>query len=319
MEYKDYYNILGVSKSADQKEIKKAFRRLARQYHPDVNPNDKRAEEKFKEINEAYEVLGDPEKRAKYDQLGASYQQWQRMGGQPGGFDWTQWAAGAPGGVRVEYRDFDDLFGERGAGGGIFSDFFNMIFGGMGGQAQERRSSRQPFRVRGRDVEQVVKITLEEAYTGARRALQMDGRRLEVKIPQGARTGTRVRFGGQGEAGRGGGEAGDLYLIVEVQPHPTFERQGDDLHVTVPVDVTTAVLGGEVSVPTLTGEVSLKIPAGTSSGRKIRLQGKGMPVLNRPGQYGDLYAHIEINVPRHLSARERELYEELARLRKSRA
>ncbi len=321
MEYKDYYKILGVDKNASQKDIKKAFRKLARDYHPDVNPGDKRAEEKFKEINEAHEVLSDPEKRARYDQLGANYSVWQQMGGQPGGFNWSEWAAGArgaPGNVRVEYRNLDDLFGDQDVGGGnVFSDFFNTIFGGMGSRASESR--RRPFRAQhGRDLEQPITITLEEAYHGATRTLQVSGRRLEVKIPKGAKTGTRVRLSGFGETGQGGGRAGDLYLVVEVRPHEVYERDGDDLHMTLPVDLFTAVLGGEAPVQTLSGEVMLKVAPGTSSGQKIRLQGKGMPRLNQPGQYGDLYARVEVRVPRHLSARERELFEELARLRKGR-
>ena len=319
MEYKDYYQILGVDRKADPKDIKKAFRRLAREYHPDVRPGDKQAEDRFKEINEAYEVLSDPQKRAKYDQLGASYRDWQRMGGQPGGFDWTQWAAGgmagAPGGVRVEYRDIGDLFGDQGfEGSGIFSDFFNTIFGGMGARpAEGRRTARQARSVRGRDMEQPVSITLEEAYAGTTRTFQIDGRRLEVKIPKGAKTGTRVRVSGQGERGQGGGATGDLYLRIQVEPHKTFVREGDDLHMTLPVDLYTAVLGGQVTVNTLGGEVSLRIPPGTSSGQRIRLQGRGMPRLNKPGEHGDLFVRIEIKVPRKLSARQRELFEELAR------
>jgi curved DNA-binding protein len=311
MEYKDYYKILGVERNAAEKEIKRAYRQLARKYHPDVNPGDRKAEERFKEINEAYEVLSDAEKRRKYDELGANYQRWQRAGGRPGDFDWSQWMGGAPGGrVHVEYGDLNDLFG--GAGG--FSDFFQSIFGGMGAR------SSGPFQqgygsARGQDVEQPVQITLEEAFGGTKRLLQSRGRRLEVKIPPGVRTGSRVRVAGEGGPGRGGGAAGDLYLVIEVLPNPRFRVDGDDLRVRVPVDVYTAVLGGEVPVPTLKGQVMLKIPPETQSGKVFRLRGQGMPRLGASDTRGDLYAEVEIQLPQRLSDRERELFRQLAELR----
>jgi len=264
MEYKDYYRILGVDRNATEKEIKQAYRRLARKYHPDVNPGDKEAEERFKEINEAYEVLSDPEKRRKYDQLGASWQQWQRMGGNPRDFDWSQWFSREwPGGrVHVEYGDLGDLFGE-----GIFSDFFRAIFGDVGTRPRARWWEARPRYARGQDYEQPVEISLEEAFRGTKRVLEKDGRRLEVTIPPGVKTGSRVRIAGQGGPGIGGGRPGDLYLKVTVLPHPIFKRQGDDLHCEVPVDLYTAVLGGEVRVPTLEGDVMLKIPPGTQGCR----------------------------------------------------
>ena len=313
MEYKDYYKILGVSKDADEKEIKRAFRRLARQYHPDVNPGDPQAEERFKEINEAYEVLSDPEKRRKYDQLGAEWQRWQQAGGRPGDFDWSQWVSTAPGGQRVYVRygtpeDLQDLFGE----GSPFSDFFSQIFGGMGAAPGGFEYRVRPQR--GQDYEQEVEISLREAYQGTTRILQKDGRRLEVKIPPGARTGTRVRIAGEGGPGAAGGEAGDLYLRVRVRPDPQFERRGDDLYVTVPVDLYTAILGGKVRVPTLNGAVMLTIPPGTQNGRVFRLRGKGMPRLRQPEQHGDLYAKVDVRLPTHLTPRQRELFEELRRI-----
>ncbi len=317
MEYKDYYKILGVDRNADERTIKKAYRRLARKYHPDVNPGDKEAEEKFKEINEAYEVLSDPEKRAKYDRLSENYRRWQQMGGQPGGFDWAQWFAQAgqqPGGgaTYVEFGDLDDMFG---AGGG-FSDFFRAIFGGLGGMRDRTyRSRRRADQIRGRDYEQQVDITLEEAYHGTQRILTKNGRRLTVKIPKGAKTGTRIRLSGEGEPGYGGGRPGDLYLVINVQPHPIFERRGDDLYRDLKIDLYTAVLGGEVDVPTLDGKVRLKIPPGTQSGRKFRLRGKGMPKLKQPDQHGDLYVRVLVQVPTDLTPQERELFEQLARLR----
>ncbi|MGC9333791.1 MAG: DnaJ C-terminal domain-containing protein [Anaerolineae bacterium] len=313
MEYKDYYEILGVDKNASDKEIKKAFRKLARQHHPDVNPGDPKAEERFKEINEAYEVLSDSDKRGKYDRLGADWQRWQHSG-TPGDFDWGRWTAGRPGGERVHVRygtpeDLHDIFGDSSP----FSDFFSQIFGGMGG-ARAPGTGGYQYQVqpqRGQDYEQAVEITLQEAYHGTTRMLQKDGQRLEVQIPAGARTGTRVRISGEGGTGAAGGPSGDLYLRVTVMPDPRFERRADDLHTTVHADLYTMVLGGEVSVPTMTGRVALTIPAGTQNGRTFRLRGKGMPRLRNPEQHGDLYAKVEVQLPTRLTARQRELFEEL--------
>jgi curved DNA-binding protein len=316
MEYQDYYKTLGVEKNATGAQIKKAYRKLARELHPDMNPGNKRAEERFKQINEAYEVLSDPERRKKYDQLGASYQQYQRMGGDPRGFDWSQWAGGfggQPGGnVRVEYGDLGDLFG-----GGDFSDFFTSIFGGAGaGQDVFRRASRSASSqgVRGRDSEQEVEITLEEAFSGTSRILSRDGQRIEVKIPAGASTGTKVRLKGQGTSGIGG-PAGDLYLVVKVLPHDTFEREGDNLRCKLSVDLYTAVLGGEVIVHAPGGDIKLKIPPETQSGRTIRLAGQGMPHLRDAKTRGDLLVQVQVLIPQKLMERERELFRELAKLR----
>jgi curved DNA-binding protein len=310
MEYKDYYKTLGVDKKASQKEIKKAYRRLARKYHPDVNPGDQGAEARFKEINEAQEVLSDPEKRKKYDELGANWQQWQRMGRDPRGFDWSQWATGRQSGggrVHVEYADLGDLFGE----GGGFSDFFRNIFGGMGGgpYSQRRRSSR------GQDFEHSVDITLEEAHAGTKRVLQMDSQRIEVTIPPGVDTGSRVRISGKGGQGLGGGPSGDLFLRIAVLPHRTFERKGDDLYCEVPIDLYTAILGGEVPVQTLTGQVMLKVPPETQSGRRFRLRGLGMPRLKDSKKTGDLYAEAKVVLPQRLTNQEKDLFTQLASLR----
>ncbi len=318
MEFKDYYKILGLEPDATAEEIKRAYRKLALQYHPDRNPGDKAAEEKFKEINEAYQVLSDPEKRAKYDQMRQQYERWQRMGGAPGGFDWSQFAGAGPGGVRVEFRDLDDLLG--GVGG--FSDFFRTLFGfgGAGGPAYDVGPTAQQATRRGRArtsepprYEHPITISLHEAYHGTTRHLEVNGRRLEVKIPPGARTGTKVRL--RRALPLENGDFADLYLVVQVAPDPRFERQGDDLYTEVPVDLYTAVLGGEVKVPTLTGEVYLKIPPGTQCGQTFRLRGRGMPKLRNPQQHGDLYVRAKVQVPKNLSARERELFQELARLR----
>jgi curved DNA-binding protein len=324
MEYKDYYDILGVDRSASERDIKQAFRRLARRWHPDVNPDDKEAEEKFKEINEAYEVLSDPDKRAKYDRLGHSWKQWQRGGGDPGQYDWSQWFTGAPGGARVKWSgDLGDLFG--GSGAGAFSDFFNALFGGMGGgrvrTAEDifgRAAGVGGYQAasRGRDAEANVTITLEEALNGTSRVLERGGRRIRVTIPPGVRTGSKVRIAGEGYAGSGAGaSSGHLYLNVTVQPHAVFEREGDDLRCNVNVDLYTAVLGGQVRVPTLNGDVSLKIPRGTQGGQTFRLRGKGMPNPRDPSQRGNLLATVEIQIPENLSSRERELFEELAHIR----
>jgi curved DNA-binding protein len=290
MEYKDYYKIMGVDRNASEKEIKKAYRRLARKYHPDVNPGDKEAEERFKEINEAHEVLSDPEKRSKYDQLGANWQQWQRMGRDPGGFDWSQWAARSPGGgrVHVEYGDLGDLFGGAFGGGG-FSDFFEAMFGGVGRQGpQTWTGTRQARPRRGQDYEQPVEITVK--------------------------AGSKVRIASEGAPGLGGGATGDLYLKVTVLPHEVFERKGDDLYCEVPVDLYTAILGGETHVPTLKGTVSLKIPPETQGGRTFRLKEQGMPRLRDSNKRGDLYANVKVVLPKGLSAKEKALFKELAHL-----
>ncbi len=302
MEYKDYYQNLGVGRDADEKEIKRAFRRLAREHHPDVNPGDAGAEERFKEINEAYEVLSDSEKRGKYDQLGADWQRWQQGGGRPGGFDWGRWTTAGQR-VHVRYGSPDDL-GDLFGGAGTFSDFFSQIFGGMGGEVRTRPQ-------RGQDYEQEAEISLREVYQGASRVIQKEGRRLEVNIPPGARSGTRVRVASEGGPGVAGGEAGDLYLRVKVQPDSQFERRSDDLHVTAPVELTTAILGGKAPVPTLNGPVMLTIPAGTQNGRVFRLRSKGLPRLRQPDQHGDLYAKLDVQLPTELTSRQRELFEEL--------
>ncbi len=336
MDYKDYYKIMGVDKKATAKEIKAAYRKLARQHHPDVNPGNKEAEARFKEINEAYEVLGDQEKRKKYDELGAhwkEYEQWQKAGGGAGGqpFDWSRYGfagAGQPGsrgGGGVHYQtmteeDLQDLFG--GGGESPFSSFFHTFFGdqpgaGPGAGGRYRTAGRAR---RGQDFEQPIEITLEEAYSGTTRMFQMEGgsgksRRIEARIPAGVQEGSKVRLAGQGGPGMGGGPAGDLYLVVHILPHSTFERKGDDLHSRLKVPLTTAVLGGEVTVPNLNGKVALKIPAETQNGRVFRLKGKGMPRLGEPAQHGDLLAEVSVVLPDKLSDKERKLFEELARLR----
>ena len=313
MDYRDYYKVLGVERGASEKDIKSAYRKLAQQYHPDKNLGDKRSEEKFKEINEAYEVLGDAQKRAKYDRLGSRYAEWERAGHPGAGFDFSQWAGGggARTGSRSNPQDLNDLFGGE-AGG--FSDFFTSLFGGAGtGTRRSTRTRANPsWNLRGEDMEQPIEISLEEAYTGTRRTLQRGDKRLDVNIPAGARSGTKVRMAGAGGEGQ---TPGDLFLTVTVRPHPTYRREGDDVHVDVPVDLYTAVLGGEVRVPTLAGEVKLTVPPEAQTSKAFRLSGRGMPKLRHASEHGDFYAHLVVRVPTDLSERERQLFAELAALR----
>ena len=323
----EYYNILGIKRDASQQEIKQAYRRLARKYHPDVNPGDKSTEAKFKEINEAHEVLSDKDKRKKYDQFGNQWQhadQFAKAGTQQGPFrDFSQ---GGTHTFHFEQGNVDGLFGD------LFHGFRN-------GTSSRRVRSR-----RGRDIEHPVKITLEEAYHGTNRILSFEteeacpscsgtGRtqnalcsacqgsgvvaplkRLEVKIPPGVKDRSRVRIIGKGETGYAGGKSGDLYLVTSVKLHRLFERKGDDLHVSVSVPLTMAVLGGEIQVPTLKGNLSLKIPPETQNERVFRLSGQGIPHLGNSSR-GDLLAKVKVILPTKLSKKERKLFEELSQLR----
>ncbi|MBE0408178.1 MAG: J domain-containing protein [Anaerolineales bacterium] len=304
MEYKDYYKILGVDRKSSEDEIKRAYRKLALQFHPDRNPGDATAEEKFKEINEAYQVLRDPEKRAHYDRLGESYSNWQQRGA-PGGFQWEDWSRAAPGGVRVEVGDLGDLFGGEGMGG--FSDFFRTIFGDMSGVGASPRSVRRQQKPQ--TFEQPVTINLREAYQGTDRRIEVNGRRLDVTIPPGARTGTKIRVPEAVSVGPNQPKA-DLYLVVKVSDDAHFERRGDDLYTNVVIDLKEAVLGGEVTVPTLSGNVVLTIPTGTQPGRTFRLAKRGMPNLKKPKEYGDLFVRVNVHIPNKLTSRQRALFEE---------
>lgn len=328
MEFKDYYQTLGVSKAATDKELKQAYRKLARKHHPDVNPGDKSAESRFKEINEAYEVLGDADKRRKYDELGANWRQYEQAqqqghgfpGGSPfggaGGGAWninTGGPAGAGGYRTMTEDEMHDLFGNEDP----FSDFFKTFFGGAdpregGGRP---RQGRAPRTQKGRDIEHDVELTLEEAYHGATRRVSIKqgghARSVDVRIPVGVKDGSRVRAAGEGESGGNGGASGDLYLRVRLKPHAVFERQGSDLQTKVAVPVTTAVLGGEAQVPTITGSVRLKIPETTQSGQVFRLKGHGMPAIAKPDDRGDLYATVEIQLPRSLTKDQRTDWEKL--------
>jgi DnaJ-class molecular chaperone len=328
VEFKDYYQTLGVAKTASEKEIKQAYRKLARKFHPDVNPGDKSAEARFKEINEAYEVLGDADKRRKYDELGANWRMYEQaqQQGQPwpgdAGFRGGAWninMGGEGGGYRtMTEEEMQDLFGNEDP----FSDFFRTFFGNQGRDAREPagrpRSGRAPRTTKGRDIEHEVELTLEEAYHGATRRISIKqgghARSVDVRIPAGVREGSRVRAAGEGEAGSNGGASGDLYLRVRIRPHPVFERKGNDLHTHVSVPVTTAVLGGESQVPTVAGSVRLRIPETTQNGQVFRLKGHGMPVVGKSDERGDLYATIDVQLPRALTKEQRQHYETLAKL-----
>lgn len=334
VQYKDYYKTLGVGKSAAAKEIKAAYRKLARQWHPDVNPTKKKeAEEKFKEISEAYEVLSDAEKRKTYDTLGSDWQQRARDFQGPGGFQYQS----PPGGVQFDFGD---------AGDGGFSEFFQTFFGNIGrsaagGVPRGRRSTR------GADAESSIELSLHDAYTGGKRTLNLQThvtcprchgtgnergklchechgngfitqtKSLEVTIPPGVRDGQRIRLAGQGEAGLGGGQSGDLYLVVHIGPDRAFTRTGDDLYVEQPTSIYTLVLGGEVTVQTMSGKITLKVPAHSQNGRKLRVAGKGMPKL-RGGGHGDFYVTLVAQVPTQLTDEERELFRKLAELAEQR-
>ncbi|MCG8346216.1 MAG: J domain-containing protein [Chloroflexales bacterium] len=296
MKQRDYYDTLGVNRSASDQEIKQAYRRLARRYHPDINPGDKQAEARFKEINEAYEVLSDKEKREKYDRLGS---------------DWRR------------YEQAGDYQGSPFGGSGDFADIFEAIFGsgGMGGQQRAGGGGFDGFSMRmdGQDVEQQVDITLEEALHGTQRNVQFANpnglpRTITVRIPAGIDTGKRVRVAGEGGLGLNGGRRGDLYLIVRVLPHSQFERKGDDLYIQAPVSIYTLLLGGEVRIPTIDGKtLTLNVPEGMANGRVFRLARQGMPRMNQSSR-GDLYATLVAQIPTNLSPLERSLFEELRRI-----
>jgi DnaJ-class molecular chaperone len=319
VEFKDYYKTLGVTKASGDKEIKQAFRKLARKYHPDVNPGDKAAEAKFKEINEAYEVLGDPASRKKYDELGANwrmYEQQAQGGGHPFAGAWNA-GGGSRGGFRtMSPEEMENLFGDSNP----FSDFFTTFFGGGGSDAAGRGPEAGRSRRRqGSDVENELELGLEDAYYGTTRRLSLrhDGhaRTVDVRIPPGVTDGSRVRVAGEGEQGVGGAKSGNLYLRVRLAPHPVFERKGRDLYVKTPVNVTTAVLGGEAQVPTIAGKPArLKIPPLTQNGQVFRLKGYGMLAVGKPQDTGDLYARVDVQLPSTLTEKEREHYEALKEL-----
>ncbi|MBU2563216.1 MAG: DnaJ domain-containing protein [Actinobacteria bacterium] len=314
VEYKDYYKILGVNKNASQDEIKKAFRRLARKYHPDANPNDSKAEEKFKEIGEAYEVLKDSQKRSRYDQLGANWKQYSHAGA-----DW-------PGGGG---RTYTYNFGGRGFNfedlGSGFSDFFETFFGrgsddrfsgfDPGFSTQFDRGTRTNMQ-KGQDMQSELSITLREAYSGTQRSLklQREGktRTVNVKIPKGIKDGGKIRVAGEGAKSPVGGPAGDLYLVINIAPHNFFTRKGDDLYCEVPVTIKEAFYGAKIDIPTFSGKIMVKVPPKTQGGKTLRLKGKGIPKL-RSSAFGDLYAKIKLILPEKLNSEQKRHFEEFAR------
>jgi curved DNA-binding protein len=306
--FQDYYETLGVARDASAEDIRRAYRKLARKYHPDVN-KEPDAEDRFKRISEAYEVLRDEEKRASYDRLGANWKAGQDVSGAPGfenGFGSSGFGHG---------EDFEDV--RVGFGGGDFSDLFEGLFGPRGrpGRGSTARSGANGFSMPGADHEAVLELTLEEAAAGGKRRISLDsGRDFEVTIPRGVRDGQRIRLPGQGGAGLGGGQAGDLFLRVRLKPHPRFRVEGRDLFVDLPVAPWEAALGGEVPVETLSGSARVRVPAGSSSGRRLRLRGEGLPSASGPS--GDLYAVLAIHVPKRLAKNERELFEQLASVSK---
>ena len=329
MDFKDYYSTLGVAKTASQKEIKQAYRKLARKHHPDVNPGDKAAETRFKELNEAYEVLGDADKRKKYDELGANWRQYEQAGAGAGGFDpsrggsWNvNYGGGGPqgGGFRTMTEDeMREMFGDANP----FSDFFQTFFGGSAGAGEPRGRARTARGARaaraGRDIEQELELGLEDLYKGAMRrfSIQHDGepRTVDVRIPAGVGDGSRVRVAGEGEPGSGGAPPGDLYLRIRQAPHPQFERKGRDLYTRVPIPLTTAVLGGEAEVKTLGGKpLRLKIPPTTQHAQVFRLKGHGMPAPGKPNEHGDLYATADVQLPKEVTPEQRKHFEELQKL-----
>jgi len=313
MEFKDYYKILGVEKEATQEEIKKAYRKLALKYHPDRNPDNKQAEEKFKEITEANEVLSNPDKRKRYDQLGANWKYHDQPGaGGPGMEDFFS-QFGGRGGGRTTYQyqgDLGDMFGNIGG----FSDFFESFFGGRGsgGQGGHFAGARK-----GQDYEANLNLTLEEVFNGVDRQISVDGKKLRVKIQPGTRDNTRLRLRSMGASGSHGGEKGDLYLNVHVLDHPFYEVKGDDLFYNLDVDLYTAVLGGNVQVQTLDHKtLSIVIPAETDNGKLLKLRGQGMVSKDSSSKRGDLYVRILVQIPKHLSKEEKELFKKLSQLRK---
>ena len=324
MDFKDYYSTLGVAKTASDKEIKQAFRKLARKYHPDVNPGDASAEARFKEINEANEVLSDPDKRRKYDELGANWRQYESAG--PGGpfgggaSPGASWSGGGGGFRTMTEEEMSEMFG---GGDSPFSDFFQTFFGGGGGggaRGAERRGGRGRARQqKGRDVEHEFELDLESAARGSvqRLALRHDGeaRTVEVRIPAGVVDGSLVRVAGEGGHGTGGAASGDLFLRIRLKPHPAYQVNGRDLTTRVSVPVHTAVLGGEVGVVTLGGKtVRMKVPETSQPGLKLRLRGMGLPALGDKGTAGDLDVVVDVELPRSLNDETRHLYQGLAKI-----
>ena len=310
MDYKDYYKILGVDKNGTKEEIKKQYRKLARKYHPDVNPTDKDAAHRFAEINEANEVLTDDDKRKKYDTLGSDWQRYQSTG-HAGDFDWSKYAYAGGGDSRgrtFSEGDLNEMFG----GMGGFSDFFRSIFG-QGSQTSG--GQRATFAFKGQDIHAELAIPLEEAYSGSIKVININNKNLRITLNPGIRDGQTIRLNGKGQPGINGGGNGDLYITFLVQLHPDYKRISDDLHMGIPVSIYTALLGGSLSVKTLSGKFKLNLPPETKNGTVFRLKGRGFPVYGNKRSHGDLYVKVNLRLPERLTSKEKELVKELASLR----
>ena len=308
MAYIDYYKILGVDKKASQDDIKKAYRKLARKYHPDLNPDDKEANKMFQQINEANEVLNDPEKRKKFDEYGENWKHADQFeGSRPAGG-----AGGNPFGGGFGSGTCGFGGGSGGFGGGDFSDFFESMFGGGGSSRSQRNSAR----FKGQDLQAELKITFREAATTHKPTITVNGKNLRITIPAGIANGQVIKLAGQGGQGANNGPNGDLFITITIADDPTFKRLNDDLYVTREIDLYTAVLGGEVTVDTLDGKVKLKVPAGTQTDTKIRLKGKGFPVYKKEGQSGNLFVTYTVKIPTGLSEKQTALFKELQDLSK---
>ncbi|MGE5683491.1 MAG: DnaJ C-terminal domain-containing protein [Bacillota bacterium] len=317
MEFKDYYRVLGVDKNATQDEISKAFRKLAKKYHPDKNPGDKAAEEKFKDLSEANEVLSDPEKRKKYDQIGANWNAYQHAGHGGNADDWfrqytsTNQTAGNQGGFGYG-GDFKNIFGDFGG----FSDFFQAFMGGGFGAGSAQKKSQKGQVRKGADYEGVLSISLEEAFHGTERQFTIDGRTIKVKIEPGLEEGKKLRLKEQGAESRYGGERGDLYLTIKYEKHSLFERKGIDLYQDLEVDLYTAILGGKKEIRTLDGKrIKLTIPAETANDTFLRVSGMGMKASRGSNQRGDLFVRIKVGIPKNLNEQEKKLFRQLAEMR----
>lgn len=311
MEYKDYYKTLGVDKRANADEIKKAYRKLAVKYHPDKNQGNKNAEEKFKEISEAYEVLNNPDKRKKYDQLGANWKQYQDSGFGPFG-NGHRYRNGSPGGqFHYEFQgDPSDFFG----GSSGFSDFFEAFFGRGSGRNNPfgSRKNHAGFNndLPGNDLAGEISITLNEAYRGTERIIDLGGEKIRVRIKPGAYEGLKLKINGKGQPGITG-KSGNLYLTVHVLPEPGLNRRGDDLEMDLNTDIFTVMLGGMLEINTFSGKLAIKIPEGSQNGKQLRLRGKGMPVYDKPGQFGNLYVTLKVTIPEKLTREQKELVNKL--------
>jgi curved DNA-binding protein len=329
MDFIDYYKVLGVKKTATAEEIKSAYRKLARKHHPDLNPNDKEANKKFQQINEANEVLSDPENRKKYDQYGKDWahadafeKQNAEAGQQRRRRSGTRGASGA--GNEGGFEGFEGFSGSGGPQGGQtfsgdegeFSDFFESLFGGAGGRSSAAgRSGGQP-KYRGQDYQAELQISLVDAATTHQRVLTVNGKNIRITIPAGVENGQVIKLKGHGAPGANGGPDGDLYITFNIADDPRWTREGNDLHMKVPIDLYTAILGGETTVETLTGKIKLKVKPETANGTTMRLKGKGFPVYKQDGQYGDGYVTFDIQLPTNLTEQEKELFRQLAALKK---